>query len=201
MAMPKPSTSSLTRGAKRLKQLGADAISIPSTQELYERHCAKLTDAKAKLAAIVARQIQAEKPVNGTKGNAAPIVAEKRVAEETVARLEREGGLLKAQLVAARPAKPLSAWAQAWSDAASHDPYAHIERGTPEQIAEAQADLDKLNLEYKLTTPTGAARDAWSVRKNAARTRLAALQGPPYPERRPWTNEELKAARLKEGLK
>jgi hypothetical protein len=63
-------------------------------------------------------------------------------------------------------------------------------------------EFDAVVLEYKLSQPSGAARDAWSAKYNAARTRLAALQGSPYPPSRPWaSDEQLKAARLKEGLK
>jgi hypothetical protein len=204
MALTSPSTSSLTRGAKRLKQLGSDAISIPSTQELYDRKCADLAQAKQKLASIVARQIQAEKTVNGKTGYVAPILAEKAAAKATVARLENECGLLKGEIVAARPAKPLSAWAQAWSDAASHDPYAHIERGSAEQIASAQADVDALVRDNKINPPTmGSANEVWSAKYRAAHLRLAVLQGLPYSARtlRFFTREELAAARAKEGLK
>jgi hypothetical protein len=188
--------------AKRLKDLASDAVSIPTPDELYRRKCADLTEAKTKLADLVARQIKIEANQQRRTGDTDSIVTEKRLVEAKIARLENEGGLLKQQIIAARPAKPMTAWGQAWHDAASHDPYAHIERGSAEQIAAAQAELDALIREYRLNTPTGAARDAWSVRKAAARTRLEALKGPPYPAHRPWaTNEALKAARAKEGLK
>jgi hypothetical protein len=206
MAMSTPSTAALTRGARKLRQLGADAVSIPSTQELYERKCADLTDAKAKLDAIIARQINGEKTVNGQRGNVAPIVAEKNAAEATVARLQHEAGLIKQQIIDARPKPPLDPRRQMLADAfdavARFDPYSKCARGTPEQIAAAQADLDKLVNEYRTTQPTGNAREAWTVKKNAARTRLEALKGPPYSQHRPWaSNEQLKAARAKEGLK
>jgi hypothetical protein len=191
--------------ARKLRDLATDAVVLPTKLELYERHCAKLTDAKSKLAAIVARQIQVEKTVNGTKGNTDAIVAEKRAAEATVARLEHEGGLLKQTLIDARP-KRLTPQQQHWADVseavAGFDPYSRCGRGSPEQIASAQADLDKLVVEYRLNPPTGNAGESWRARKNAAETRLAALQGPPYAPHRPWASDDvLKAARKAEGFK
>jgi hypothetical protein len=205
MAMTQ-SAAALTTAKRKLKALASDAISIPSTQELYERKCADLEAAKAKLAGIVARQINAEKTVNGKVGNVAPIVAEKKAAEAAVARLAHEGGILKQQLIDARPKPPLSPRQQMLADAfdaaADFDPYSKCARGTPEQIAVAQADVDALVHEYRVSQPSGRAREAWTVRKNAAETRLAALQGPPYPPHRPWASDEtLRAARAKEGLK
>jgi hypothetical protein len=204
MAMSKPSASALTSGARRLKTLAADAISVPTTDELYARKCADLEAAKRKLDAVITRQLKVEENQQHRARDVDPIVAEKRAAETTVARLQHEAGVLKQQIIDARPKPPLTPAQQVWADALAtqRDPYAGCARGTPEQIASAQRDVDELVREYRLTTPTGVARDAWTVKKNAAETRLAALQGPPYPPHRPWaTNETLKAARLKEGLK
>jgi hypothetical protein len=151
---------------------------------------------------VVSKIIAAEKMPNSQRGNYPSLLASRLDLKQRLDRLQTESGLLKQQLIAARPAKPLTGWAQALTEAAAHDPYAHIERGSAEKIAAAQADLDKLIVEYRLTTPTGAALDAWTVKKHAARTKLEALKGAPYPAHRPWASDEtLKAARLKEGFK
>jgi chromosome segregation ATPase len=186
--------------AKRLKDLASDAVSIPTPDELYRRKCADITEAKQKLSALVSRQLKIESTQQRRTGDTDAVVREKRDLKEKLERLQTEAEMIKQQIE--RPAKPMTAWGQAWVEAASHDPYSRVERGTPEQIAEAQAALDALVREYKLTAPSGAARDAWAVRKAAARTRLEALKGPPYPAHRPWaTNEALAAARKSEGLK
>jgi hypothetical protein len=190
--------------ARKLKDLAVDSVVLPSPDELYRRKCADVAEAKAKLADLIARQLKIESATSRRSGDTDAVVVEKRAIETKIERLSTEAEMIKQQIE--RPATPLSdrqeAWAQAWSAAASHDAYRHVERGSAAQIAEAQAELDALVVEYRLTTPTGAALDKWAAKKNAAETRLAALQGPPYPVHRPWASAEtLKAARAKEGLK
>jgi hypothetical protein len=193
--------------ARKLRDLATDAVVLPTKRDLYQRKCADLDAAKAELARTVARVLEQEKiQQTSQRRGYAELLALKAAQEAKVERLSHEGGLLKQALIDSRPQPPLSPQQQHWADAfdaaANFDPYEKCGRGTPEQIAKAQADLDKLNLEYRLNQPSGNAREAWSLKKDAAETRLAALQGPPYPPHRPFaTNEELKAARLKEGLK
>ena len=57
MSMSTTSASALTRASKRLKELGQDAISIPTTQELADRKSSELDAARAKLDAIVRQQL------------------------------------------------------------------------------------------------------------------------------------------------
>jgi hypothetical protein len=192
--------------ARKLKDLAVDSVVLPSPAELYRRKCADVAEAKAKLADLIARQLKIESATSRRSGDTDAVVVEKRAIETKIERLSTEAALLKEQITAARPPAPLSdrqeAWAQAWSAAASHDPYSHIERGTASQIAAAQAELDALIDEYRRAQPTGNARDAWAVRKAAARTKLEALKGPPYPAHRPWASDEtLKAARKAQGFK
>jgi hypothetical protein len=184
--------------AKTLK-----AAIAPSTEAAYARTISDLADAKRVLAGIVSRLVKAEANQQRRHGDTDSLYAERAKARALVAQLERQGGELKAELIAARPKPPLTPLQQAFADAAKIDPHAHIERGSPEKIAAAQAELDALVREYKLTTPTsGAALDAWAVRKNAARTKLEALKGPPYPPHRPWASAEtLAAARKAQGFK
>jgi chromosome segregation ATPase len=187
--------------ARKLKDLAADKITVPSTEEMLSRRAADIAEAKANLANIGAGITKIEANTQRKHGDTDKLYAERAKAKALVERLQNEAGLLKDQLRAAKPEK-LTAWGEAWAEAAAHDPYAHIERGSAEKIAEAQAHLDNLIVEYRLTTPTGAALDAWTARKHAARTRLEALRGAPYPAHRPWASDEtLKAARLKEGFK
>jgi hypothetical protein len=188
--------------ARKLKDLAVDSVVLPSPDELYRRKCADVAEAKQKLASIVASIIKTEANTQRRHGDTDALYAERTRAKALVERLQNEAGLLKEQIISERPAPAKSTWGQAWSDAAAHDPYRHVERGSAAQIAEAQAELDALVEEYRRAQPTGNARDAWAVRKAAARTRLAALQGPPYPQHRPWASDEtLKAARAKLGLK
>lgn len=199
------SSAALTTAQRKLKNLASDAISIPDAAELYQRKLAELADAKRRLAEIVSRQIKLESSTSTNWPAYQSIVAEKTAAEALVARLENEGGVLKAALIAQRPKPPLSPrqqmMADAYNAAASFDPYHRCKRGTPEKIAEAQKAVDELVLEYRLNQPSGNAREAWTAKSNAARTRLAALQGPPWPAYMPWASREtLKAVRKAEGL-
>jgi DNA polymerase III delta prime subunit len=199
--MAMDTSSGIARGARKLKQLG-DKIVIPDTQTLYQRKVDEIAATKSELARAVARIIEAEKLQPSQRGNFAALLASRRDLKTKIERLQTEAALIKQQIISERPAPAKSTWAQAWSDAAAHDPYGHIERGSPERIAEAQAELDAINDEFRRNQPSGNARDAWAVRKAAARTKLEALRGAPYPAHRPWASDEtLRAARKAEGFK
>jgi chromosome segregation ATPase len=186
----------------KLKSVTVDKIVIPDTQTLYARRSSEIAEAKAALAKLVAQIVAAEKLPNSQRRGYSELLAKRASLRGKIERLSREAGLLKAEIVASKPQPPLNQWQQLFADAAKHDPYGHIERGTPEQIAAAQAELDQLVDQYRRNPPGGDSRDAWVAKKNAVRTKLEALKGPPYPAHRPWASDEtLKAERAKQGLK
>jgi chromosome segregation ATPase len=198
------SMSTVARGARKLKSIVDDQIEIPSPEKLLARKADEIATLKQKLADLVARQLKIESTTSRRSGDTDVVVREKQDLKEKLERLQTEAEMIKQQIE--RPAPPLSdrqqAWADAYAAAADFDPYRHIERGTSEQIAAAQRELDELIDEYRRAQPTGNARDAWAVRKAAARTKLEALKGPPYPAHRPWASDEtLKAARKAQGFK
>lgn len=202
--MAMSNAAALTKTAQRkLKSLAADAISIPTTEELYARKSEELRDARRRLNDIVKRQIAIETNRSRSAGDNTAILAEKAKATAAVERLENEGGLLKAELVAQRPKPPLTPQQQFWVDALNYsDPYEKCKRGSPEKIAAARKVVDEMVREYRFSPPAGGnAHDAFAAKLNAARTRLTALEGPPYPPYHPWASPEtLKAARKAEGL-
>ena len=200
MAMSTQSASALTRGTKRLKDLATDAITIPSAAEIYKRKVAEIEDAKAKLSAIVAKQIRIEKGASRRTGDTEAVLAEKRDLKAQIARLSDEAATIKAQFA---PKPKLSPQQQFLADALKFDDvFANRPRGTPAHIAEAQTAVDALVHEYKLTQPTGNANAAWTAKYHAAHLRLAVLQGLPYSARthRLISPETLKAARKAEEL-
>jgi hypothetical protein len=120
MAMSTETASALTRGAKRLKDLATEAISLPSAAELYGRKIGELETAKRRLAEIIRRQIALEQQQPSKRSATLDaIVVEKRAAEELCDRLSHEAGILKAPLIAARPKPPLTPAQKMWADAAS----------------------------------------------------------------------------------
>src|SRR5262245_10109497 len=88
---------------KKLKELATDAISLPSPQEVYDRICDKLHDARRRVDACAKRQIEAEKIRNGTidRRALAAAIAGKNAALAAVARLERESAVALAAIPAA----------------------------------------------------------------------------------------------------
>jgi hypothetical protein len=194
------SMSTVARGARKLKTLVDDQIEIPSPEKLLARKADEIATLKQKLAALVSRQLKTEANQQRRAGDVDPIAAEKRLLKVKIERLCDEAATLKSQF--ALPPK-LSPQQQFWSDALKYDDvYKDRPRGTREQIAEAQKAVDALVHEYKMTTPTGNANEAWTARYRAAHLRLATLQGLPYSARtlRLFSREELAAARAKEGL-
>jgi hypothetical protein len=188
---------------RKLKSLASDAISVPSLDELHARKSDALHDAQRKLADIIARQIKIETGTSRQAGDVRAIVEAKQAAAAEVARLSSECGALRDQQRARQPKTPLTAEQQVRYDATvwTFDPHAKAKRGTREQIAAARAAVAELGREERLGNLQGSARDAFMVRLNAARTRLMALQGPPYPAYRPWASDAtLAAARKAEGL-
>jgi hypothetical protein len=162
----------------KLKALG-DKIVIPDTQTMYARKTSEIASAKADLAKVVAQLVAAEKLPNSQRRGYSELLAKRASLKAKVERLSGEAGLLKAELIAARPKPKLTAWQQLFADAANHDPYANFKRGTREQIAEAKAALDAALLEYKLRDGS---RDALA-KLNDARLKLAVLEGQPYSAR------------------
>jgi hypothetical protein len=143
MAMPKPSASALTRGAKRLKSIATDAISIPNSEELYRRKCADLEAAKAELARTVARIVDLEKLRSHERHGHAELLVTKRRQEKRVEQLSHEGGLLKQALIDARPKPPLSPRQQLMVDSLPVPPPSPY---TKKECAEAQAEVDRITL-------------------------------------------------------
>jgi hypothetical protein len=186
----------------KLKSVTVDKIVIPDAQTLYARRTSEVAAAKGDLAKVVAQIVALERLPQSQRRGHSELLAKRASLKAKVERLSSEAGLLKAELVAARPKPPLNQWQQLFADAANHDPYANHKRGTPEQIAAAQAELDQLVDDYRRNPPSGDSRDSWVAKKNAVRTKLEALKGPPYPAHRPWASDEtLKAERAKQGLK
>jgi hypothetical protein len=203
MAMGTDNTA-LTRASRKLKELASDTISIPTTAELCDRKSAELADARQALDAIIQRQRELEKDKNRPGSATDSVRAEKEKQLASVARLENESATLEAARQAEKPAPALTPRQQVRADffnGLAFDPYAKARRGSPEKIAAAQQAVDELVREYRLTQPSGNARETMTAKLNAARLRLTALEGPPYPPYMPWASREtLAAARKAEGL-
>lgn len=196
MAMSTSSAAALTTAQRKLKNLASDAIKIPSAAEIYKRKVAEIADAKAKLAAIVAKQIQIEEGKSRSTGDTATLLAEKRELKAKLGRLSDEAATLKWQFA---PKPKLSPQQQFLSDALQFDDvYADRPRGTSEQIDQAKEEVADALRAYKL----GDAGADVSKKLNAARLRLFALEGLPYSPKalQLFSRETLAAARKAEGL-
>src|SRR4029078_12732865 len=79
--MAMSTSAALTTAQRKLKNLAVDAISIPTTQELYDRKIAELADAKRRLAEIVARLIKVEAAQQRRTGDTDFLYAERAKAE------------------------------------------------------------------------------------------------------------------------
>lgn len=187
--------------ARKLRDLATDAVQIPDTKTVYARKVSELDDARRKYDGIIQRQIEAEKLQPSQRSTSlSGILAARADAEALIKRLEGESSVVRAQLDAENP-KPILTPAQqrqALADGLRRwNPYANVKRGSPEKIAAAREELAALAREEKLTQTSRALSD----KMNAVRTRVMALEGPPFPAWRPWcTDEALLAARKKEGL-
>jgi hypothetical protein len=141
MAMDTQAASAITRGAKRLKNIASDAVTIPSIEEIYKRKAEEIAAAKVQLANTVARVIEQEKIQQRSQRRGYPeLMAAKVAQEQKVARLCNEAGIIKAQIIAARPKKPVLTPAeqmQAMHDSLKgfdpSDPHGKIKRGIGEQ--------------------------------------------------------------------
>jgi hypothetical protein len=179
--------------AKTLK-----AAIAPSTEAAYARTISDLADAKRVLAGIVARLVKVEANEQRRHGDTDSLKSERAKAKALIAQLERQGGELKAELIAARPQPPLSPLQQLFADASKHDPYANHKRGTREQIEKAKVEVANALRDYKLNDGSAQAM----AKLNDARLKLAVLEGPPVTERtrRLFSAERLAAARKEQGL-
>jgi hypothetical protein len=205
MAMSTSSAAALTRTAQReLKELASDAISIPTTEELYARKSAELSEARRKLAEIVARQIKLESG-NSTNFQAhQSIVAEKAAAEALVARLENEGGLLKAELIAQRPKPPLTPQQQLLIDSFPVVPPSPYSK---DEMRAAQAEVDRVVHEKRLARFNGdhRAEEGLAPAYKEAKLKLDVMSGGyagHWPPSMPYaTREDMAAAMKKWGRK
>jgi hypothetical protein len=181
----------------KLKSLAKDAISVPSKEELYARKTSEIAAAKSDLGRVVSQIIAAEKP-NADRRGYSDLLAKRASLKAKVERLSREAGLLKGELIAARPQPPLTPLQQLFADASKHDPYANHKRGTREQIEKAKVEVANALRDYKLNDGSAQAM----AKLNDARLKLAVLEGPPVTERtrRLFSAERLAAARKEQGL-
>jgi hypothetical protein len=188
----------------KLKNLATDFVVLPDTQELYRRKCADLTAAKQKLDAIIARQLKIEENPQRQSRDTDAIVVEKRTARALVERLAHEAGLVKQQLIDARPKPPLSPAQQSWADAFSFQPQAgRWQPGTREEIAAATAEVDALTAKAREAKYSGSASVEEAVIRDlrAAKVKVVALQGPPAPPFTRWlSKDDLTAALKKRGV-
>lgn len=179
MAMPTSSAAALTKTAHRkLKELASDAISVPTTEKLAERKSDELAEARRKLNDIVVRQIKLEQKNGGTSAQIKAVIAEKHAAEALVEKLQNESGILKQQLIAARPKPPLTLQQQFWADAfaASVPPPSPY---SPEEMREAQAAVDRIVHEKKVARFNGdhRAEEALAPAYKEAKLKLDVLSG------------------------
>jgi hypothetical protein len=204
MAMTQ-STSTLTRGARKLRQLGADAISIPTTADLVRRKGEEIDAARAKHQAIVARQLQLEKATQRSPSAIAAVVAEKKAALALIERLQRESGILNDKLQSEKPSKPLTPRQQMWADAFTlHPPSGKWQPASGAEIDAARAEVDALAQKAREAKHSGSpgAEARIIPALTAAKVKLVALQGPPAPPYSRWlSKEDLKAALAARGVK
>lgn len=138
-------SAALTTARRKLKDLAADAVSIPSTQELYARKKQELRDAHRKLSTIVERQIAIEKNTSRRTGDTTAVLTEKAATLDLIERLSSEAGVLNAQIQAAKPKPPLTPQQQVRYDMVVWPPaQAPWKTGSSEQIAQARRELDEI---------------------------------------------------------
>jgi hypothetical protein len=197
MAMTQ-STSTLTRGARKLRQLGADAISIPTTADLVRRKGEELDAARAAHATIVAKQLTLEKGTSRNPVAIAAVVAEKKAALELIDRLQGESEILVRQRPE-KPRAPLTPREKFWEDALpvpAPSPY------SAEEMREANAELERITAEMRMARMNGST--AQEMRHmpayREAKLKLAVMAGgyrgewPPYM---PYATHEDRVAAMK----
>jgi vacuolar-type H+-ATPase subunit I/STV1 len=108
MAMSTTSASAITRSARKLKDLAHDAITLPTTEELYARKVAELHAARRKLDGVVQRQLKLEEANPPKRAAIEAILAEKAEAKALIRRLEDETSLLRSSLDAQKPPRDLT---------------------------------------------------------------------------------------------
>jgi hypothetical protein len=180
----------------KLKSLAKDAISVPSTEELYARKTSEIAAAKSDLAKVVASIVAAEKDPNAHRRTHELHI--KRVdLKAKIERLSREAGLIKAEVVAARPQPPLTPRQQLMVDslpAPTPSPY------SKEECAEAQAELDAVVQKKRAAMWNPREVEALAPAYKEARLKLDFLSGGyqgQWPARRPYGREDMTAALLK----
>ena len=161
---------------KKLRDLATDAVVLPTREDLYRRKCAHIDAAKAELARTVARVIEAEKMQPSQRRGYAELMASKSAQEEKVERLCREAGMVKQQLVDARPKPPLTPSQQIWADlipAPTQCPYSAAD------MAEANADLERITADMRMARFNGATAQEVSLMPayREARIKVAVMAG------------------------
>jgi hypothetical protein len=203
MAMTQ-STSTLTRGARKLRQLGADAISIPTTADLVRRKGEEIEAARATHAAIVAKQLQLEQNTSRSPAAIAAVVAEKKAALALIERLGRESEILVQQLEASKP-RNLTERQRFWADALAPQPQTGKWQAAPGAEIDAQRKVvDELAQKCRDAKHSGSPGAEARIIPDltAAKVKLAVLQGPPAPPYSRWlSKEDLKAALAAKGVK
>jgi hypothetical protein len=204
MAMSTSSASGLTRGARKIRQLGADAISIPSTEELVRRKAEEIEAARAKHQVIVQRQLQLETGTSRIPSAIAVVVEEKKAALALIERLERESDILVQQLEASKP-RNLTPQQRYWADAFTPQPQTgKWQAATGAEIDAQRGVVDALAAKCRDAKNSGSpgAEAKLIPDLTAAKVKLVALQGPPSPPISRWlSKEDLKAALAARGVK
>jgi hypothetical protein len=204
MAMSTQSASGLTRGARKLRQLGADAISIPTTADLVRRKAEEIEAARARHAAIVRKQLALETGTSRIPSAIAAVVAEKKAALAVIERLERESDILVQQLEASKP-KNLTERQRYWADAFTPQPQAgKWQAASGAEIDAQRGVVDALAAKCRDAKNSGSpgAEAKLIPSLTAEKVKLVALQGPPCPPFSRWlSKEDLKAALAARGVK
>lgn len=168
MPMDTQSASAITRTARKLKSL---ADNVPSTEEIHQRRCAELADARARLDAIVKRQLAIEAKQSRSPNDLASILAEKAVANAEISRLSSETSVLKQALIAQKPAPELTP-AQKVRATMFAPPADNSKVGTAEELRVAREAYNELVREAVIAKATGSAKAAESLEAKATAARL-----------------------------
>ena len=186
MAMSTSSAAALTRTAQnKLKNLASDAIRIPTTQELYARKSAEITEAKRKLDATISRLIALEKEQPSRRGGYDELLAAKARQEATIERLCSEGGILKQGLIDARPKPPLTPRQKLWMDSL---PVLPVSPYTKDEMQAAKDEVERIVQQKRMARFNGDrhAEEALAPAYKEAKLKLDVLCGgyrgewPPY---------------------
>jgi hypothetical protein len=196
--------SGIARGARKLRDLTADRIKIPTTAELVKRKADEIDAARAKHQAIVAKQLQLETGTSRNPAAIAAVVAEKKNALALLDRLQRESEILVQQLEASKP-KNLTERQRYWADAFTpQPPTSKWQAATGAEIDAQRGVVDALAAKCRDAKNSGSpgAEAKLIPSLTAEKVKLVALQGPPSPPISRWlSKEDLKAALAARGVK